>query len=280
MTIRSDSSTIYGGLLVVRHFDDILPVDGQCGPVSYYDGKVRDLAQNNLEYYNLADGTNKYLKHGILHIYAYNIDYPADAANFLGSPRTEAFCCFNDGNANFRIIARYLDPNNGNDYRYPASLSHEFGHGWHNWGGLQNAGAWADELRAFYTRRFLKPGVTTYPTGYNVWEAFANAWRCDRGVQATRGVPDVPDTMENPNNHPEWRKQDSLLPELCAYAAKYGIQAGTLSWQGGENGYWQFKQADGTWIAQVDYYNWQEWVQPNVWSAYAWYRFYPEYTRL
>jgi hypothetical protein len=281
MAEATQTDIIFGGCKLIRHYDTTKSnsIDWQCGPVSYYDAMLRDMAQNNVEYYNSADGTNKFWKHVTLHVYAYSLPYEKPAADFLGNAYTEAFCCFNDGSDYAHIDVRYLDPNNGNSYRYPASVSHEFGHAHHNWAGLQRAGAAYDELRAFYTRRFLKPGVTVFPSGYNIWEAYANSWRCQRGVAATRGTPDVPDQMENPNDHPEWRKQDNLLPELCAYVAKFGMQSGTLTWQGGENGYWQFKRGDGTWVGQFDYYNWQEWVRANWWESEAWHRFYPQYDR-
>jgi hypothetical protein len=288
MTVElTQTVTIFGGCKLTRHYDgnSTLSVDQQCGTAAYYDAVVRDIASNNTEYYNSGDGTNKYWKHMTLHVYAYPLPYEAPAASFLGSATTEAFCCFNDGSDYAHIDARYLDPNNGNSYRYPASLSHEFGHGWHDWAGLQRQGQAYDELRAFYTRRFLKPGVTSYPNGYNIWEAFANAWRCQRGVAATRGIPDVPDTMENPNNHPEWHKQDNLLPELCAYLASIGstIKAGTLSWQGDDTtGFWQFQRTDGVWVSQNNYYGWREWRQVNNWwepTRWDWVQFSPTYDR-
>jgi hypothetical protein len=290
MAIQTVTDPLPYGLVLVRHYDDQADygVDTQCGIVGWYADFIHQLVQNSLEYYNQPDGTNKFLKSTVLHVYAQGVPYEAAATNFFnGNATTQSFCCIPGDPGTSHINVRYL----GNDalsYRFPASVSHEFGHAHHFWSGWPWDSAWGREVKAFLTRSL----ADSYPAGWNVFEAYANAYRCLKGSACTRGVSgamnngsdQVPAGMHDPNSHPEWLKQMNLLPELCSFAAVHGLVPGSLIWyavgpqDGGlANGYFQLQQGDGVYVRQDGPYQWSQWVAGN--GNRGWQRVSPGYTR-
>lgn len=282
MTIQINTSILGSGLTLARHYDDqVGSADTQCGTVDWYINFIHDMAQNSLEYYNQADGSNKFLRRITLNVYGYTVPYEPAAANFLGGPLVESFCCIDDGNHSAHIDARYL----ANDlaYRFPASLSHEFGHAYHYWSGWPSNPTWGQEFRVMWERMvatnhnsFAEGGAPWGP-GWNAWEAYANAFRCLKGCQVTRGIPDVPTGMESAVNHPAWKTFMELTPELCGFLETYGLKPGTLGWH---DWYFMFQQTDGTYIYQDGPNSWHKWAWSWSSMQWEWQSYSPTYTRI
>jgi hypothetical protein len=270
-------------MTLVRYFKQY--ADQECGRVVFYSRFVLELTQGSLEHYDQPDGTNKFLSSVTLHVYGPDVPYPEHVANFLGDALSWGFAAFVAGPDKSEIHIRYmgLDPRNLM-YRYPASISHEFGHAYHNWCGWYQDATWGEEFKKFFARQFCPSG--TYPDGWSVYEAFANAWRCLKGSKVTRGVSGTanqgsdltPPEIVDPAGAP-WRKQFDILPETCAYTATFGIEPGTLEWRGDATGWWQFKNKQGRFVAHVSYNTWYQWVWSWRSWKYVWERFEPTYIR-
>lgn len=276
MAIATQTLPLPYGATLVFHFDDAYPQSEQVGTLDYYQAVINQLVYQSLEYYTQG-AVNLFLRHVTLHIYADFIPYtdPPSGTDAL----TGGFWTYNDGAGHSHINAHWLDTSQvANSYRFPASLSHEFGHAYSFWCGWPGDATWGAEVARFWSNEVV--GGQSYPSGWNLYEAFANAYRCLKGVATTRGISGtanggsdpVPAPMQDPVNHPEWLKQFNLLPETCAFMQSYGCQAGSLSWQTGAGGYWQFKRSDGVWVAQTNYDQWFEWNG-------AWVQYSPTYSR-
>jgi hypothetical protein len=277
MAITTQTFVLPYGAKLVFHYDDSYPQEQQVGTLDYYQAIINQLVYQSLEYYNQPDGTNKFLNHVTLHIWADQIPYDKSPDNL---PYEQTFWTFNDDNGNSHIYAHWLDPNQGNGYRFPASISHEFGHAYHNWAGWPadmraNPTGWGAEIHRVWKNAVIGTGV--FPQGWNEYEAWANAYRCLKGVQTTRGISGptlnggsdpVPAQMQDPLNHPEWLKWFNLIPELCGFGGTFGIKTGTLQWCGDQNGYWLFQNSLGQWHAQTDYDTWFYWTGAN-WVQYS-----------
>jgi hypothetical protein len=288
------------GLSVIRHFDDARPesADEQCGSVALWQGYVDQLAHDSHEYYTLPDGTNKYFKAVEINAYSRFMPFP--------NAQLALALTYSLGAGKSRVDIQYFDPA-ADAYRFPAALSHEMGHAYHNWCGMYgNDGAGLEEVARCW-ERLVSSNHSTYP-GHETaqpwphdapWEQWANAFRVLFGTyQApgnTRGSS-APNTandgtrdrcqpgFENPSDHLEWKRMMQFAPELCGFIRSYGVQPGTIDWRGW---YFIFKTAKdwaglkaGTWVYQDWYYSvagrtdgWHHW------DGSAWQQFHPSYTR-
>jgi hypothetical protein len=286
MAITTQTLPLPYGATLVFHFDDSYPQIEQVGTLDYYQAIVNQLVYQSLEYYSQG-AVNLFLKHVTLHVYADFIPY-VDAPGGTDA-LTAGFWTYDDGAGNSHINAHWLDVNQAsNAYRFPASLSHEFGHAYHNWCGWRRDPNWGAVIAAFWTSEVV--GNQSFPAGWNLFEAWANAYRCLKGVACTRGISGptlnggtdpCPAPMQDPNNHPEWRKQFDLLPELCGYMARYGCTTGSLAWSGGTNGSWTFTDLAGNNVALTRLGNgWEKWGWSWWPFGWGWQAFDPQYDRV
>jgi hypothetical protein len=275
-----------GGLWLTRVYDanSKVSIDAQCGSLDYYKQLFAQI-QRQVSYYNSPDGTNKFFKRVGVTVYAPGVPFP--------SSTDEAHCQERNGLGDSNIdIVKFPDV-----YKFEGALSHEMGHAYHNWtlcftGTTPRYGSYGAIFTPFFERQISENGSTWSATGkpwYQPWgpgkgrdenklEQFANVFRYFMGADVTRGQsgpgtkdPVVPG-FKDPAKNPHWGKQLRLLPELTGYWNSYGIQNGTLSWQDGADGYWQFKNAAGQLMVQKNYYEWYEVV------AGRWQRVSPRYT--
>lgn len=287
MAITTKSTGLLYGAVLIQHYDDTSDPIAQCGEVAFYNRLLTELHTNSLEYYDQGNGTNKFLRNVTLHIWAHDIPYDQSGN---GQPFSETFWTFCDDNDRAHIYAHFLDYRQSPSmlYRFMASLSHEFGHAYHFWSGWPQNHTWGDVISDFWSNEVV--GNQAYPPGWNRLEAYANAWRCLKGCDLTRGVsgPTIhggsdpcPAPMQDPNNHPEWRKQFDLLPELCGYMARYGCATGSLAWSGGPGGSWAFTDLAGNRVALTRLGNgWEKWGWSWWPFGWGWQAFDPQYDRV
>jgi hypothetical protein len=303
MTLATDTRRGALGLSIVRHFDDQAgPADAQCGSPAEIDGYLQQIATNSHEYYNQPDGSNKFYR-AIERIDLYSSARKPDGSWVVPDPDalpTAEALTFPLGGGRSRISMRYYDAQTFGGYKFPAALSHEFGHAYHNWAGFyMDDAAGACQEVARWWEKAVNQARAPYAPGQTPWtrdmpyEQFANAYRYLFGTfqapAATRGSsgPGTPDPViagfEDPAAHPDWRRAFQFLPELCAFVESYGAVTDSLAWHGDQ--FWL--QATATiagivrpWVAMSWYYT----VDGRAdgwfyWNGAAWVRFAPSYTR-
>lgn len=278
MSVAQQVNTLNAGLTLVRHYDPDYDLEQQCGSLSYYQALEDQLLYGPLSYFNQSDGNNKFMLRFQLHVFHGGMQLPI--------PPHPAYCFEPVGDSGTsEIHIRYL----ADQYAFPAAISHEVGHAHHNWCKVFSMAGLSAEFSRFWEQQVAVNGTRYDPTVYpwkqangqveTPYEQYANAYRFFQGTLSTRGSsgsgsPDpVLPGFRDPAANPHWGKQLKILPELAAFVASHGIMANTLSWQGGEYGYWQFRRQDGVWVAQTDYYVWYEWKNSS------WSRYYPAYVR-
>jgi hypothetical protein len=293
MSAQTTIDRLPGGLTLVRHYDPGAgSVDAQCGSLAEWQGYAAQLGQDSLEYYARPDGTHKFWEKVEINTYSRFLPFP--------NAQLALALTYSLGGGKSRIDIQYFDPA-ANPYRFPAALSHEMGHAFHNWCGLYGAdNAGLGDVAAMWERL-----VSTNASAYDAskepwsrdpgWEQFANAYRFLFGTSqapgATRGSsgPGTPDGVvqgfEDPKGHPDWRKMFQWLPELCAFIRTYGCAPGSLQWYGNWCFFFQTaREANGlpagTWVFQDYYYTiagrtdgWHKRV------GASWQQFAPTYSR-
>lgn len=261
-----------GGLWLTRVYDANSrdSIDTQCGSLDYHK-KLFSQIQRQVAYYNSPDGTNKFLKQVGVAVYSPRVPFP--------STTDKAHCKERNGLGPSDInIVKFSDA-----YQFEGALSHEMGHAYHNWtlcftGTPYKHGQYGPIFSEFFERQLTLNGSTWSKDGKpwrqpwapaagrdeNKQEQFANVFRYFLGTDATRGKsgpgtrdPVVPG-FKDPAANQHWGKQLRLLPELTGYWDSYGVQNRTLSWEGGADGYWQFKNAAGQTMIHKNYYEWYE----------------------
>ena len=280
------------GLTLYRHYDSSSAdsMDYQCGSILTYKSYMNQLGTDSYEYYNQADGTNKFTLCVNLHVYSLVLPFPnidrAEALTYSRGFHGDLPAFHSD------IYIRYFDPSQG-QYRFPAALSHEMGHAYHNWAGFYgNDGAYCEEVVRMWQKQINSAHTPmtdpkAFPwSGDPDYEQWANTYRVLFGTYIdpghTRGSsPDYSPNytldackqgFENPAHHPEWKKMIQFIPELCAMLKAYGgAVQDTLSWN---TNCFEFKLKNGTWIYQG---------QPNAWyywNGSSWVQFNPVYNRV
>jgi hypothetical protein len=251
-------------------------IDDQCGSVAYFEDLAGQM-QKQLKYYNSPDGTNKFFKRVAIGVWAPNTGFP--------STTDEAHCSDRNGIGDSDINVRKF----ADKYQFEGALSHEMGHAYVNWTRCFADDRFASAFAELFERQVSGNGSRWSATGKpwskpwepspgrdeNKDEQFANTFRYFLGADATRGKSGPPKDLvvpgfNDPAKNLHWGKQLKLLPELTGYWESHGLQS-DLTWQGGTNGYWQFKNSAGTWMKQQDYYDWYEWRDRQ------WVRVYPRY---
>lgn len=262
MSIKTDTVTLQKGTRLHFKYDTSENRDQVCGTVSYYQAIEDQLLYQALEYYTTSAYSNKFFTKVDFYIYSpmAPIQYPEHGAY-----------TFDMGSGKSEVHSKFYPNPPYDGYIMPAFTSHEFGHAYHNWTECFSTlgHAWTP-----FFKQLFKPSDPNSLT--NVVEQFANTYRVLLGTQSTRGVagPNTREPLEpgieNPNDHPDWKKMFQIMPETCAMMKTYGVKVNTLSWNG-----WcfMFQLGSGHWVYQDDYYSW------NFWDGYKWVKWYPTYTR-
>lgn len=287
-------TTFPNGLNVYRHYDSAQSsnVDTQCGDLTLWLSYCNQLAHDSFEYYNQIDGTNKFFRCVNIHVYSTSLPFPnAQTALALTYSRgtTGQLPAYHSD-----ITIQYFDPK-VNAYRFPAALSHEMGHAFHNWVGLYGADNTGEQEVDICWERMISINQKQY-TGNEThlpwtldkpWEQFANTFRCIFGTYLdpghTRGSsgPGTPDPViagfNDPKAEASWKKAIQLLPETCAMIKNYGVASGTMAWK---DAYWYFQTKQGVWVYQDDYYSWYQWAWNLSKFSWEWQKFSPTYNRV
>jgi hypothetical protein len=279
------TTTFPNGLVLNRYYEsDYGPVDNQCGSIAQWTSWINQLGTNTYEYYNQPDLTNKFTRRVTVNVYSKWLPFPnANIALAL---------TYSDADYRSHIDIQYFDPQTYGGYKFPAALSHEWYHAYHNWMGLYGNQSQGCEELAHLWERLISSNHTTYdpnqapwavPDGRHEgpWEQFANAGRFFGGTTEapgnTRGSsgPGTPDGVipgfEDPKNHPDWKLLFQWYPEACAMVKSYGIKAGSSSWGGN---YLMFQVPSGTWVYMDGYNSW------HWWNGYSWQSWSPSYNRI
>lgn len=279
------------GLTLNQHYDSSSPMflEDQCGSAILWQDYIDQLSYNTHEYYNQPNGTNKFFSAVTIHVYSRLLPFPnSDLALAL------TWSTGVDGSKSpwqSDITIQYFDPS-VNAYRFPAALSHEMGHAYHNWCGFY--GAYKDGLAdvAATWEKLISSNKSVYTgnetqapwTGDKPWEQFANTYRCLFGTykvpaktrgQSNTAVDPVIAGFNDPGQNGSWKKGIQMLAETCAMIKAYGCKAGTMTY----NGVWQFQTNQGVWVYQDDYYSWYQWAWSWTKFTYCWQKFNPTYTR-
>lgn len=301
MAPQTTTVRLSGGALLTRHFDPTYgSADAQCGSLAQWRSWLDQLA-GSLGYYRRADGSHLLLEK--LELHSYSCARMASGAWVVPQPDAQMAeaLTYPLGAGRSRIVQRYYDAESFGGYKFPAALSHEAGHAFHNWCGFycdsRASGPLQEVARAW--EKMISQNHTSFAPGVAPWdrdpgqEQFANAFRVLFGTyQApgnTRGssgnaIDPVLPGFVDPAQHLEWGQAFQLMPELCAFIEAYGARANSLQWGGGR---WQLVTTvngpdcpAGTEVYQNYYYT--QTGRADGWFKKvngAWQRFSPRYNR-
>lgn len=297
---QTSSYTFTNGTKLNRIYDNSYypgsgSCDTQCGSLALWGQYLQELMTDSHEYYNQPDGTNKFFRCVTINCYSRFLPFPnQQLALALTYSRGDhgQLPAFNS-----QIDIQYFDPT-VDPYRFPAALSHEVGHAYHNWAGLYGNDQASPEIAKMW-EKMCSSNHTTYdpnngpwkvPDGRTEgpWEQFANDYRYffgtinspgnTRSSSGSNSRDPVITGFEDPANHLDWKKMMQFLPELCSMVKSYGIIPGSISWN---NWYYQFQIGSGQWVYMDYYYTYtgrgDGW---HYWNGSTWVQWAPSYTRV